>query len=188
MTPFAHFTDEITGKKHVFINWNIQPDLVAVDADHMMELPKGLTRNTGMTALAQALEAYVSLRASDQTDGFALRACQLVFRYLPRACNGLQEDAEAREKMANAGALAGMAAANTASGLIHAMACALSAWHCPIAWPAPWFSPLSWPSTGRICQKKWESFPSTSIPVPGNAMVRLRRIAALAARPGRSLF
>ena len=95
----------------------------------MMDLPKGLTRTSGIGVLAHGLEAYVSPFASDYTDGFALLACRNVFRYLPRAYDRLGQDREARIKLADAAALAGIAQGNAFPGLGHAMACQLSAWH-----------------------------------------------------------
>lgn len=128
-TPFAILSDGDSNLRWPITDAALLPTVSVIDADHMMQLPKGLTRDTGISVLARALESYVALGASDYTDGFALLACRTVFRYLPLAYDGLEREEEAREKMANAAALAGMAAGNTAPGLIHAMACALTAWH-----------------------------------------------------------
>ncbi len=128
-TPFAVITDETTGIKWPVTDYELLPTVSIVDVDNMIDMPKGLTRASGINVLTHALEAYVSLFASDYTDGFALIACKNVFRYLPRACDNLGKDEEARTKMADASALAGIAFANAFSGLNQAMAHKLGTWH-----------------------------------------------------------
>lgn len=128
-TPFAVLTDETTDRKWTLADYALLPTVSIVDADNMMDLPKGLTRAAGIGVLSHALDAYVSLYASDYTDGFALIACKNVFRYLLRACDRLGGDVEARTKMADAAALAGIALANAFPGLTYAMAHGLSTWH-----------------------------------------------------------
>lgn len=128
-TPVAAFTDQSTGLRKQIVDYALLPTVAVVDVNHMMDTPKGLTRISGISVLSQAMEAYVSLRASDYTDGFALIACRNVFRYLHRASEQLGQDGEARSKLANAAALAGLACGNAFSGLNRAMANQLSAWH-----------------------------------------------------------
>ena len=128
-TPFALIVDEGTGFPYSVADYELLPTVAIVDADNMMDLPKGLTRTSGIGVLAHGLEAYVSPFASDYTDGFALLACRNVFRYLPRAYDRLGQDREARIKLADAAALAGIAQGNAFPGLGHAMAFQLSAWH-----------------------------------------------------------
>lgn len=128
-TPFAVITDESTGLRWPVTDYELLPTVSIVDADHMMDLPKGLTRDAGISVLANGLEAHVSLFASDYTDGFALIACKNVFRYLPRAYDKLGQDVEARVKLADASALAGIAIGNAFPGLNQALAHQLSAWH-----------------------------------------------------------
>lgn len=128
-SPFVVRTDAVSGSRCSIADYALLPTVSIVDADHMMDLPKGLTRASGLHILARGMEAYVSLSASDYTDGFALTACKNVFQFLPRAYDQLGGDVEARIKMADAAALAGIASANAFPGLNHAMALQLSAWH-----------------------------------------------------------
>ena len=122
VTPFAVITDEKTGVKYPLADYALLPNMAIVDTDLMMTQPKGLTAASGIDALVHALEAYASVMATDFTDGLALRAIQNIFTYLP-ACydNGLNEPV-AREKMANASTMAGMAFANAFLGVCHSMA------------------------------------------------------------------
>ncbi len=128
-TPYAIVTDEKTGIPWQIYHPELLPTACIIDADHMKFLPKGLTKEGGMSTLTQALESYLSLCDADETDGFALFSCKKVLHYLPRAYDRLEEDEAARRKLADASALAGMAAANTFPGVVSGMACALSAWH-----------------------------------------------------------
>ena len=129
VTPFAVITDEKTGVKYPLADYALLPNMAIVDTDLMMTQPKGLTAASGIDALVHALEAYASVMATDFTDGLALRAIQNIFTYLP-ACydNGLNEPV-AREKMANASTMAGMAFANAFLGVCHSMAHKLGAFH-----------------------------------------------------------
>ena len=129
VTPFAVITDESTGVKYPLADYELMPDMAIVDADMMMSAPKGLTAASGIDAVTHALEAYASMMATDYTDGLALRALQMIFRYLPRAYDNGQTDVVAREKMANAATLAGMAFANAFLGVCHSMAHKLGAFH-----------------------------------------------------------
>ena len=129
VTPFAVITDESTGVKYPLADYELMPDMAIVDADMMMSAPKGLTAASGIDAVTHALEAYASMMATDYTDGLALRALQMIFRYLPRAYDNGQTDVAAREKMANAATLAGMAFANAFLGVCHSMAHKLGAFH-----------------------------------------------------------
>ncbi len=129
VTPFAIITDEKTGKKWPLADYELLPDMAIVDADNMMTMPKGLTSASGIDVMTHALEAYVSVMASDYTDGLALKAIKSVFTYLPRAYEYGAADVEARQKMADASCLAGMAFANAFLGINHSLAHKLGAFH-----------------------------------------------------------
>ncbi|HOM02899.1 MAG TPA: bifunctional acetaldehyde-CoA/alcohol dehydrogenase [Acetivibrio sp.] len=132
VTPFAVITDEKTGVKYPLADYELLPDMAIVDADMMMNAPKGLTAASGIDALTHALEAYVSMLATDYTDSLALRAIKMIFEYLPRAYENGANDPVAREKMANAATIAGMAFANAFLGVCHSMAHKLGAfYHLP---------------------------------------------------------
>ncbi|MBE6606554.1 MAG: bifunctional acetaldehyde-CoA/alcohol dehydrogenase [Ruminococcaceae bacterium] len=129
VTPFAVITDETTGTKYPLADYELLPDMAIVDADMMMNAPRGLTAASGIDAVTHALEAYASMLATDYTDGLALRALKVIFEYLPRAYDNGANDPEAREKMANAATMAGMAFANAFLGICHSMAHKLGAFH-----------------------------------------------------------
>lgn len=128
VTPFAIITDRETGIKWPLADYELMPDMSIVDTDNMMSAPKGLTCASGIDVMTHAIEAYVSIMASDYTDSLALRAIKLVFEYLPRAYKD-GNDVEARDHMANASCMAGMAFANAFLGLNHSMAHKLGAFH-----------------------------------------------------------
>lgn len=128
VTPFAVITDEKTGVKYPLADYELLPDMAIIDTDLHMTAPKGLTAASGIDAATHALEAYASVMATDYTDGLALQALKIIFKYLPVAYeNG--GDVEAREKMANAAAISGMAFANAFLGVCHSMAHKLGAFH-----------------------------------------------------------
>lgn len=129
VTPFSIITDADTGTKWPIADYELLPSMAIIDADNMMDQPKGLTASSGIDALTHALEAYVSLMATDFTDGIALKAAKLVFNYLPIAFEKGAGDPFAREKMGNASTLAGMAFANAFLGVCHSMAHKLGAYH-----------------------------------------------------------
>jgi len=129
VTPFTIITDETTHTKYSIADYELLPTIAISDADMMMDQPKGLTASSGIDVLTHALEAYASMLATDYTDGLALKAAKLVFEYLPRAYKYGRDDVEAREKMANASTLAGMAFANAFLGVCHSMAHKLGAHH-----------------------------------------------------------
>ena len=129
VTPFAVITDEKTGIKYPLADYELMPDMAIVDADMMMNMPKGLTSASGIDALTHALEAYASVMATEFTDGIALKAVQTIFDYLPRAYENGAADPKAREKMAHASCMAGMAFANAFLGVCHSMAHKLGAFH-----------------------------------------------------------
>ena len=129
VTPFAVITDEKTGVKYPLADYELLPNMAIVDADFHMTAPKGLTAASGIDAVTHALEAYASMMATDYTDGLALRALKMIFEYLPRAYDNGLNDPEAREKMANAATMAGMAFANAFLGVCHSMAHKLGAFH-----------------------------------------------------------
>ncbi|MDN6195033.1 MAG: bifunctional acetaldehyde-CoA/alcohol dehydrogenase [Atopostipes suicloacalis] len=129
VTPFAVITDEETGVKYPLADYELMPDMAIVDADLMMDAPKNLTAFSGFDAVTHALEAYASVMASDYTDGMALQALKILFKYLPRAYKYGAKDPEAREKMANASTMAGMAFGNAFLGVCHSMAHKLGAQH-----------------------------------------------------------
>lgn len=129
VTPFAVITDEKTGTKYPLADYELMPKMAIVDADMMMNQPKGLTSASGIDALTHALEAYASIMATEFTDGPALKAMKNIFEYLPSAYENGANDAKAREKMAEASTLAGMAFANAFLGVCHSMAHKLGAYH-----------------------------------------------------------
>ncbi len=129
VTPFAVITDDSTGVKYPLADYELLPKMAIVDADMMMNQPKGLTSASGIDALTHALEAYASVMATDYTDGLALKAMKLIFKYLPSAYENGAADAKAREEMANASTMAGMAFANAFLGVCHSMAHKLGAYH-----------------------------------------------------------
>lgn len=129
VTPFAVITDEKSGIKYPLADYELLPNMAVIDTDFHMSAPKGLTAASGIDAVTHALEAYASMLATDYTDGLALRALKIIFEYLPRAYDNGQEDSEAREKMANAATMAGMAFANAFLGVCHSMAHKLGAFH-----------------------------------------------------------
>ena len=129
VTPFAVITDEKTGIKYPLADYELMPDMAIVDADLMMNMPKGLTSASGIDALTHALEAYVSVMATEFTDGIALKAIQTIFEYLPAAYDEGAANPKAREKMAHASCMAGMAFANAFLGVCHSLAHKLGAYH-----------------------------------------------------------
>ena len=129
VTPFAVITDETTGIKYPLADYELMPNMAIVDADMMMTAPQGLTSASGIDAVTHAVEAYASMLATDYTDGLALRSLKMVFEYLPRAYDNGPNDPVAREKMANAATMAGMAFANAFLGVCHSMAHKLGAFH-----------------------------------------------------------
>ena len=128
VTPFAVITDQETGVKYPLADYELLPNMAIVDVDNMMSQPKGLTSASGVDVLTHALEAYASIMATDYTDGLALKAMKSVFDYLPRAYSD-GTDFEARQKMADASCMAGMAFANAFLGVCHSMAHKLGAFH-----------------------------------------------------------
>ncbi|MBO5060747.1 MAG: bifunctional acetaldehyde-CoA/alcohol dehydrogenase [Clostridia bacterium] len=132
VTPFAVITDEATGVKYPLADYELLPNMAIIDTDFHMSAPKGLTAASGIDAVTHALEAYAAMLATDYTDGLALKALKTIFEYLPRAYENGQTDVEAREKMANAATMAGMAFANAFLGVCHSMAHKLGAfYHLP---------------------------------------------------------
>ena len=129
VTPFAVITDEKTGVKYPLADYELMPNMAIVDADMMMNAPKGLTAASGIDAVTHNLEAYASMMATDYTDGIALRSLKMIFEFLPRAYDNGPNDPVAREKMANAATMAGMAFANAFLGVCHSMAHKLGAFH-----------------------------------------------------------
>ena len=129
VTPFAVITDEKSGIKYPLADYELLPNMAIVDADMMMNAPKSLTSASGIDALTHNLEAYASMLATEYTDGLALESTKMIFEYLPRAYEKGAEDVLAREKMANAATMAGMAFANAFLGICHSMAHKLGAFH-----------------------------------------------------------
>ena len=129
VTPFAVITDEESGVKYPLADYELTPDMAIVDAELMMTSPKGLTACAGIDVLVHAVEAYVSIMASEYTNGLALEAIRLVFKYLPDAYNEGTTNIKAREKMAHASCMAGMAFSNAFLGINHSMAHKLGAFH-----------------------------------------------------------
>ncbi len=129
VTPFAVITDEKTGIKYPLADYELLPNMAIIDTDFHMSAPKSLTAASGIDAVTHALEAYASIMATDYTDGLALRALKMIFEYLPKAYDNGASDVIAREKMANAATMAGMAFANAFLGVCHSMAHKLGAYH-----------------------------------------------------------
>ncbi len=129
VTPFAVITDERSGVKYPLADYELLPNMAIVDADLMMNMPKGLTAASGIDAVTHNLEAYASMMATDYTDGIAIESLKNIFKYLPRCYDNGPNDPEAREKMANAATMAGMAFANAFLGICHSMAHKLGAFH-----------------------------------------------------------
>lgn len=129
VTPFAVITDETTGIKYPLADYQLLPNMAIVDIDFHMTAPKGLTAASGIDAVTHALEAYASVMATDYTDSLAIGALKTIFEYLPRAYDNGLTDEEAREKMANAATMAGMAFANAFLGISHSLAHKLGAYH-----------------------------------------------------------
>ncbi|MEE0945971.1 MAG: bifunctional acetaldehyde-CoA/alcohol dehydrogenase [Acutalibacteraceae bacterium] len=129
VTPFAVITDETTGVKYPLADYELLPNMAIIDTDFHMSAPKGLTAASGIDAVTHAVEAYAAMLATDYTDSLALGALKNIFKYLPRAYENGMTDIEAREKMANAATMAGMAFANAFLGVCHSMAHKLGAFH-----------------------------------------------------------
>ena len=129
VTPFAVITDETTGIKYPLADYELLPKMAVIDADLMMNMPKGLTSASGIDAMTHALEAYASMLATPYTDGQALVALKLIFENLPAAYEKGAADAKARENMADASTMAGIAFANAFLGVCHSMAHKLGAFH-----------------------------------------------------------
>ncbi len=129
VTPFAVITDEKTGTKYPLADYELLPKMAIVDCNMMMNAPKGLTSASGIDAVTHCLEAYASMMATEYTDGLAIESLKNIFKYLPRAYENGANDPEAREKMANAATIAGMAFANAFLGVCHSMAHKLGAFH-----------------------------------------------------------
>ena len=129
VTPFAVITDEKTGVKYPLADYELMPNMAIIDTDFHMSAPRGLTAASGIDAVTHAVEAYAAMLATDYTDSLAIGALKTIFKYLPRAYENGGVDVEAREKMANAATMAGMAFANAFLGVCHSMAHKLGAFH-----------------------------------------------------------
>ena len=129
VTPFAVITDEKTGVKYPLADYELLPKMAIIDTDYHMTAPRSLTAFSGIDAVTHALEAYASMMATGYTDGLAIQALKTIFRFLPRAYDDGPNDVEAREQMANAATMAGMAFANAFLGVCHSMAHKLGAFH-----------------------------------------------------------
>ncbi len=129
VTPFAVITDEKTGVKYPLADYELTPDMAIVDAELMLHMPKGLTAASGIDALTHSIEAYASVLASEYTNGLALESIRLIFKYLPQAYEDGPDNVKAREKMAHAATMAGMAFANAFLGVCHSMAHKLGSMH-----------------------------------------------------------
>lgn len=129
VTPFAVITDETTGIKYPLADYELTPDMAIIDTELMMNIPKGLTAASGIDAMVHSIEAYVSVLASEYTNGMALESIRLIFKYLPLCYTEGSTNQKAREKMAHASTMAGMAFANAFLGVCHSMAHKLGAFH-----------------------------------------------------------
>ena len=132
VTPFAVITDKAANKKYPLTDYSLTPTVAIVDPEFAMSMPASIASDTGIDVLTHAIEAYVSILASDFTDGLAKQAVKLVFDYLERSVKNGKNDPEAREKMHNAGTIAGMAFANAFLGMNHSLAHKIGGeWHVP---------------------------------------------------------
>jgi len=132
VTPFAVVTDDKTGAKYPIADYALTPNMAVIDLDFVMNMPKKLTAYSGIDALVHAIEAYVSVMATDYTNGLALEAIRIIFKYLPASYAEGAANLKAREKMAYASTMAGMAFANAFLGVCHSMAHKLgSMYHVP---------------------------------------------------------
>jgi acetaldehyde dehydrogenase/alcohol dehydrogenase len=129
VTPFAVITDGKSGIKYPLADYELMPDMAIVDPNLMMNAPKGLTAASGIDAVTHALEAYASIMATEYTDSLAVGALKALFEYLPGAYENGANDPVAREKVANAATMAGMAFANAFLGVCHSMAHKLGSFH-----------------------------------------------------------
>ncbi len=129
VTPFAIITDDSDGTKYPITDYELLPNMAIIDSDLMLNIPKGLTRSSGIDALTHCMEAYVSTYATSFTDGITLEGIKEIFAYLPRAYHCGADDLEAREHMAHAATLAGMAFANAFLGIDHSTGHKLGAFH-----------------------------------------------------------
>ena len=129
VTPFAIITDADTGVKWPLTDYELLPNMAIVDVDNMMSQPKGLTSASGIDVMTHAIESYVSIMATDFTQSLSMKAVKMVFDYLPSAYENGEDDPIAREKMADASCMAGMAFANAFLGVNHSMAHKLGAFH-----------------------------------------------------------
>ena len=134
VTSFAVITDKVNNIKYPLADYELTPDVAIIDPTFVMSVPAAVTADTGLDVLTHAIEAYVSVMATDYTDALAMKAIQMVFEYLPKSYKGAntQEGKEAREKMHNASCMAGMAFANAFLGINHSLAHKLgSEFHIP---------------------------------------------------------
>ena len=165
VTPFAVITDEKTGEKYPLADYELMPTMAICDADLMTDIPPSLTANAGVDALSHAIEAVASMLASDFTNGLALEAISLLFAYLPRAYERGSVDLEARERVANAATMAGMAFANAFLGLGHSMAHKLGArWHLPHGLANALLLPIIMRYNATHAPEKMGTFPQYAYP------------------------
>lgn len=179
-TPFAVITDERTGVKYPLADYELMPNMAIVDADFHMTAPKGLTAASGIDAVTHCLEAYASMMATDYTDGLAIRSLQMIFQYLPRAYDNGPNDPVAREKMANAATMAGMAFANAFLGVCHSMAHKLGAFHhLPHGVANALMIDYVLRFNAAEVPTRWAPSPSMTTPTPWHAMPKWQTLLAL---------
>lgn len=129
VTPFAIITDQDDGTKYPVTDYELLPDMAIIDSDLMLNIPRGLTKASGIDALVHSIEAIASIMSSPYTDAMANEAIKLIFKYLPRAYKNGASDPEAREGMANAATIAGISFANAFLGICHSMGHKLGSYH-----------------------------------------------------------
>ena len=180
VTPFAVITDEKTGEKYPLADYELMPTMAICDVDLMLDIPPRLTANAGYDALSHAVEAAVSLMASDYTNGLALEAISLLVKYLPRAFENGRKDIQAREKVANAATMAGIAFANAFLGLCHSMAHKLGArWHLPHGEANAILLPEVIRFNASPNPKKMGTFPQYAYPEALSRYARIARVMGL---------
>lgn len=188
VTPFSIITDAKKGVKYPIADYELLPNMAIVDTDNMMTQPKSLTSASGVDVLTHALESFVSIMASDYTRGLSLQAMKLVFDYLPRAYDN-PNDVEARDHMANASCLAGIAFGNAFLGINHSLAHKLGAYHhIPHGWANAVLVPRIIRYNAAERPTKMGTFPQYDHPVAFARYVEAGRYCGVEGKNDREVF